>query len=59
MKHECGLCNFPIQDLEPGADPIFTVVDGKQVPVHTDCYYAYLGDEIEKHPIGGGAPRRG
>ncbi len=61
MKNDiCGICLHEIdRSLELDGKPAYMTINGKQAPVHSECFYDELGKEVEKHPIGGGAPRRG
>jgi hypothetical protein len=47
----CG-CGQPLEKNDP-AGPQFIVIDKKRVLVNSDCYYEAIGEEIDKHPIGG------
>ncbi len=51
---ECSKCHNPIEELLQSADAEPHRIDGEQVC--KKCYFAELGEEIEKHPIG--LPRR-
>lgn len=52
---DCGLCGHPMF----GTSSQHLVVEGKNVPVHEDCYWTNFGDEIDKHPIASPRHRRG
>ena len=43
---KCAICGEPITDVHP--DEVRMIPKG---PVHDDCYFGALGDEIEKNPI--------
>jgi len=57
----CAICLEPIDEESFRVDEEVKniVVERKKVPVHADCYFTKLGDEIEKHPIGGRGHVRG
>lgn len=48
----CCECGEPIQTFLTGRRPTPKGV------ACDDCYFGLLGDEVEQHPIGGGAPKR-
>ncbi len=53
---KCAICGKEIderQELDQRA------TNTPQGPVHEDCYYDKLGEEIEKYPIGGHLRPRG
>jgi len=55
---KCGICKKPITDVHP--DEVRMIkIGGKSKPVHDDCYFEKLGDEVEKHPICSPRVRRG
>ncbi|HBH71388.1 MAG: hypothetical protein UU88_C0011G0016 [Parcubacteria group bacterium GW2011_GWC1_42_11] len=47
----CG-CGESLEKNDP-LGPQFMVVDCKKVFVNPDCYFDQIGEEIDKHPIGG------
>ena len=55
----CGICGNLIDGPKIAGEVDYKVIDGKQVIAHSDCYFAELGDEVEKHPIGRGIPHGG
>ncbi len=55
----CGICHDSIDGPHLEGELEYIVVDGKKVAVHADCYYAEVGEEIEKHPIGRPVPHGG
>lgn len=57
----CGICHDEISDeaIETEGETEHIVVDGEQSIVHSDCYFAEFGDEVDKHPIGRGTPHGG
>lgn len=50
----CVICQQPITGIHP--DEVRMVRDG---PVHDDCYFEEMGNEVEKHPIRSPRVRRG
>lgn len=54
----CAYCGKPIYGHPEDDDVVRSVkIDGKELSVHTDCYFHKMGGFVAKHPIGGGAPR--
>ncbi len=49
---KCSKCPNPLFDYMASSDTEPHTIDGKPVCIH--CFYDALGEEIEKHPIGGG-----
>jgi hypothetical protein len=52
----CGICHDLIDGPHIEGELEYIVVEGQKVAVHADCYWAEMGDEIEKHPIGRPSP---
>lgn len=56
---KCAICDEEI-DVRKELDghPMYIRENFNDKPVHADCYYGAIGDEIEKHPVGR-SPRGG
>ncbi len=49
---KCSRCPKPLFEIHESTDTEPYQIAGK--PVCKECYFEALGDEVEKHPIGGG-----
>ncbi len=47
----CG-CGKQLEKNDP-IGPQWVTIDNKKVLINEDCYFERLGEEIDKHPIGG------